>query len=478
MPHPHQANNLYHYQRKQHGAALMVMLVIMVMGAATFLVSSLSRSRLQTERDQKTSAALAQAKDALIGYAASVNLTTSARPGDLPCPDINNDGSADTPCSGNAIGRLPWKTLGLPDLRDGSGERLWYAVSAKFKNNPRTTCTNSNLTGCLNSDTEGTITVFGSDGSAVNTGNSSTGAVAVIIAPGDVLQRQDNVSQTRGCTVGVNCDATDKCTSASPTTVPKCNPVNYLDIATVGGITEDNANFVDGSATNGFIQGRVLNSSGQTIVNDRLLVITEYHIIPLLEKRVAAEVKNCLIEYAAIPHNQGPAPNQGYYPFATARTPGPPVSYNDSDRLLFGHVPDMPFAATCSDTGGSTCGSTGGMQDVWGPTCTLSYSNWWVNWKEMVFYGLANKLRPHNLTHTHACSDSPNPCLVVNPPSAAIDKHFVVIVAGEKLPGQVRTTDTDKSNLNNYLEGGNATGASPFEQRPPSATFNDTVVFQ
>jgi hypothetical protein len=28
------------------------------------------------------------------------------------------------------LGRLPWKTLGLPDLRDGDGERLWYAVSS------------------------------------------------------------------------------------------------------------------------------------------------------------------------------------------------------------------------------------------------------------------------------------------------------------------------------------------------------------
>ena len=68
MPHPHQANNLYHCQHKQHGAALLVMLVIMVLGAATFLASSLNRSALQIERDQKTSEALAQAKEALISF--------------------------------------------------------------------------------------------------------------------------------------------------------------------------------------------------------------------------------------------------------------------------------------------------------------------------------------------------------------------------------------------------------------------------
>jgi hypothetical protein len=28
------------------------------------------------------------------------------------------------------MGRLPWKTLRLPDLRDGHGERLWYEHAA------------------------------------------------------------------------------------------------------------------------------------------------------------------------------------------------------------------------------------------------------------------------------------------------------------------------------------------------------------
>lgn len=464
---------------KQCGAALMVMLVIMVLGALTLLVSSLNKPGMQLERDSKTTAALAQAKEALIGFAVKVQVSSSdvacaatsncRRPGDLPCPDMDNDGDAESNCgdaSGSnqykRLGRLPWKTLGLPDLRDGSGERLWYAVSNNFKNNTRTTCSNSNLTGCLNSDTEGTINIRSSDGSVLNTGNSTTGAVAVIIAPGEVLQRQGSSSMQDRSSTGINI------------------PINYLDIATVAGNTEDNANFVDSSATDGFIQGRIIDNTGRTVVNDRLLVITEYHIIPLLEKRVAAEVKNCLIEYAALPQNQGPSPNQGYYPWATARTAGPPVVYKDQTPLEFGHIPDTPFEQTCEDTGGSNCdgAQSGGMKNSWGTACTLNNSNWWVNWKEMVFYGFANRLRPHDLTHTHACSDTPNPCLVVNPPSSTIDKHFVVIVAGEKLPGQVRNSNTDKSNRNNYLEGGNANGTTPFQKSPLSTTFNDTVLFQ
>lgn len=499
MPHPYQANKLYHCQRKQHGVALMVMLVIMVLGTATFFVNSFSRFGLQIARDQGTSLALAQAKEALIGYAVKVQVSSSdvacadppsynnpncPRPGDLPCPDLDNDGDAETNCgdaSGSnqykRLGRLPWKTLGLPDLRDSRGERLWYAVSNNFKNNTRTKCSNSNLSGCLNSDTVGTISVFNSDGSVLNTGNTSSGAVAVIIAPGNALQRQDNVLQSRDCAVGVDCDATDKCTSAFPTAVPKCNPVNYLDIATAGGNTEDNANFVDGSSTNGFIQGSIRDNNGNLILNDHLLVITQDNIMQPVQKRVAAEVKNCLIEYTTIPQNNS------YYPWAAVRTiVSSTATYPDTSDLYFGRVPDQPFNDTRSDSCDDTSGCdlwdpSEGMKNVWGTTCTLNNTNWWVNWKEIVFYGLARSLRPHNLDHNHVCPGSTN-CLTVNPLTTTNDKSFVVIVAGKKLTGQMRSSDADKSSLSNYLEGGNTDGTTPFEQNPSSTIFNDVVVFQ
>jgi type II secretory pathway pseudopilin PulG len=469
-----------HAKTTQHGAALMIMIVIMVVGVASILVGVLSFSALKNARQERSSAALVQAKDALIGYAVKVLVSSSdiacasssncPRPGDLPCPDTDNDGDAESSC-GSAdgssgqnlrLGRLPWKTLGLPDLRDGSGERLWYAVSNNFKNNTRTTCNNSSLIGCLNSDTAGNITVYDSAGNIMNTANTSTGAVAVIIAPGEALQRQGSSSMQDRSSGGIN--------TAS----------NYLDIATVGGTTEDNANFVDGSATNGFMQGPVLDSTGRTLANDQLLVISESQIIPLLERRVAAEVKSCLIEYAALPQNRGPSPNQGYYPWATAVTfSGGQYVYNDTDRLEFGHIPDSLFFRTCTDTGGTSCNTTsqgGGMNNNWGTVCTLNNSNWWVNWKELVFYGLAHSLRPHNLTHDHVCPG--DACLTVNPPSSANDKSFVVIVAGKKLGAQARSSVAEKNSLSNYLEGANPDGNPPFEQSPVSTTFNDIVVFK
>lgn len=484
-------------EKHQRGAAMMVMLVIMILGSAAFLVSSINSIMPQLERDKKTADALAQAKEALIGFSAKVQVSNldiacadplsyanpnCPRPGDLPCPDMDNDGDAESNC-GDAtgsnqykrLGRLPWKTLGLPDLRDSSGERLWYAVSNSFKNNTRTTCNNSNLAGCLNSDTTGTITVFGTDGNVTNTAGSVTGAVAVIFAPGSALVRQDNVSQNRGCTVNVDCDVNDKCTTSPPTNTPKCNPVNYLDVATVGGNTRDNQSFTDGLTTDGFIQGRILDSNRLPILNDQLLVIPARHILPTVEKRVAAEVRNCLTEYAAIPQNNN------YYPWAATRTfVVGAASYPDTNDLEFGGIPDQPFDDTrnesCNKTSGCDVGDPSeGMTDVWGASCTMNNNNWWVNWKEMVFYGFAHSLRPHDLTHNHTCVGATN-CLKINPPSAAGDKPFVVIVAGKKIGAQVRTTNADKNNFANYLEGQNSNGASPFEQSPLSATFNDWVV--
>ncbi len=64
--------------------------------------------------------ALTLAKNALLSQADN-----------LPCPDDNNDGISDTlkeKCL-STIGWLPFKTLGLKDLRDNHNERLWYAYS-------------------------------------------------------------------------------------------------------------------------------------------------------------------------------------------------------------------------------------------------------------------------------------------------------------------------------------------------------------
>lgn len=86
----------------------------------------------RNQLDKATATAMAQAKEALIGRAA----TDNNRPGSLPCPDINNDGGVPLLVGNHCpsyIGRLPWKYLRVGDLRDSAGERLWYALAPALR---------------------------------------------------------------------------------------------------------------------------------------------------------------------------------------------------------------------------------------------------------------------------------------------------------------------------------------------------------
>lgn len=465
--------------QRQKGSALLIILLIVGVGAVTLLVNALNKANVQIARDKITAAALAQAKEALIGYAASVALTSAGtkRPGDLPCPDLDNDGVAETSC-GNAsgttgqnlrLGRLPWKTLKLPDLRDGYGERLWYAVSNNFKNNTRTLCTSPGMAGCLNSDTNGTITVRDSNGNVILDAVGTTGAVAVIFAPGTPLIRQgDTVQQDRSCAL---CDAQQVCPTPF-TNSPLCNPINYLDIA----FGENNANFQDGTNTDGFIQGPV-NVAGAMILNDRLLTITPNDLMPALGKRVAAEVLACFTDYAA------KSSNQGRYPWAAPLNTGASPSYSDVSDSRFGRIPDtlVGFANTVASSG-----TLYPMDDGWTLSCKIdSISGWWLNWKEIVFYAVADAYKPVNLdvppVPAPGCGVT-GTCLTVNPPSATTNKQVAILVAGRRLAGisggQPRTTNTEKGTIANYLENENSTpGDELFERNAITSTFNDATTF-
>jgi hypothetical protein len=438
---PARQKNRFSSARRQRGAVLMLLLLLVSVGVLAVFVSGLNRATQQQERDRITAAALAHAKEALIGFAAGVDISTTGRPGDLPCPDIDNDGIAETGC-GNAsgstgqslrLGRLPWKSLGLPDLRDGYGERLWYAVSNNFKKNTRTAT--------LNSDTPGTINVRDSTGTIVNDGSNFTAAIAVIISPGRVLTRQDGVNQVR--------DAANA-----------NNPVNYLDI----GNGEDNAVFVDGSA-DGFISGDVRDAASNIIVNDRVLSVTYDNLMPLLEQRVAREAFNCLKDYASDPLNQG------RLPWAADMTASAVGNYSDATNTRFGRLPST-FSNTVADSGSSP------MKNGWTASCNLNLGTWWNNWREMVFYAVAEAYKPRPLPPPPVCGT----CLSINPPSAAANKQFAVFMARKRLPaipgGQPRTTSAEKGSIANYLEGQNSTPLDDmFERNSITSSFNDATLF-
>lgn len=226
----------------------MLLLLLLGVGALVVFVTGLNRAARQLERDRITNEALAQAKEALIGRAVS----DANHPGSFPCPDlvtdipnnVPNDGIADL-LAGNhcpsPVGRLPWKTLRLPDLRDGSGERLWYALSSGFRDDDSAP---------INSDTVGSLNVTGS--------SPATQAIAVIISPGAAL-----AWQVRGASNQNKLE-------------------NYLEKANAGATTD----FVAEGAT--------------TLFNDRLMAILHGDLFPKLENRIAREAKKCLDDYALV----------------------------------------------------------------------------------------------------------------------------------------------------------------------------------
>src|SRR5262249_32218991 len=151
-----------------------------------------SSAELSNDREDRNMSALRQAKEALIAYAASeqsqLAVGTYFQPGSLPCPAKDNDNGLEQCTGSNArsmIGRLPWTTMRIDDLRDASGERIWYAVSHDFRH---MACPAANCT-TINSDTQGQITVTDS-----TTGVVTSNVVAVLVAPGLVIQGQTRPS--------------------------------------------------------------------------------------------------------------------------------------------------------------------------------------------------------------------------------------------------------------------------------------------
>lgn len=414
---------------KQQGMTLIMLLFIVGLAAVGYLLHALNPATIKIERDKKTAEALAEAKAALIGYAAGVNLTPGLcgtncpRPGDLPCPDTDNNGVAEPAC-GNAagssqssrLGRLPWKTLGLSDLRDGSGERLWYAVSNRYKYNTRYRP--------LNSDTLATITLRDSTGNIINDGSSTTGLTAVIIAPGEPLVRQDALVQHRS-------DLNEDLAS------------HYLDIA----FGEDNQNFTDGS-TNGFIAGLVKAADGSVIVNDRIITISHDEMLKVMETRVLAEVENSLLDYYCGIGNVS-------YSTKSCTVPGASLPYA-ATFINTGCLGRNDAELTCSEAGATRGRIPAYPITPWSPTSILRASrnnNWFqMNaWREVVYYAVA----PACATGTVNCNGIG--LLTVKNPKLfpENDKRLVLIATGRTLGEQLRSNDSRKTNEANYLEGEN-----------------------
>ena len=190
--------------KKQGGAALLILMLILALTISTVLVTGSGRKDNTVKRDQLSSGALAKAKDALVGYA-------YRNDGALPCPDSVGDGLGDS-CS-TAEGWLPWQTLGVKPLRDGGGVCLRYAISAAYGG-------------------VAPASLVDGDFEIQDAENNTRGAglVAVVLAPLEMLS-----GQLRGMGSGNRsvCGSTDS-------SAQKNDATNYLD--TISGVNNAASN--------------------------------------------------------------------------------------------------------------------------------------------------------------------------------------------------------------------------------------------
>ncbi len=246
--------------RRQAGAALLALVAVAVLAFAYMIVSHMNATTrfrdLQVGHNAKV---LNQAKQALIGFVAqqaaigddpTTSPTVEGRnPGSLPCPEApgyfgtDNEGIAAPACAVPAVGRLPWRTLGLDRLTDAAGEPLWYAISPGWHlpNTSASTIINSNSVGQLNVD------------------GVPNDAVALLIAPGPAITTQTSP----GCTAR---------SQSHPQSAGSLNRLDYLECENAAGAA--------------FVTNR---SSGD--FNDQALRITVADIMPAIEAAIAVRIE-------------------------------------------------------------------------------------------------------------------------------------------------------------------------------------------
>jgi hypothetical protein len=267
----------------------------------------------------------------MIGYVALQAVKAGEdSPGRLPCPEAPgnigtaNEGQAAAGCTLPAVGRLPWRTLGLDKLVDAKSEPLWYVVS------PGWAITAGNLV--INSNTIGQLNVDG----------QANAAVALIIAPGAAM----NVLASAGCT------ARNQARSAPS---PTMDARDYIECFNTGTST-----FATTGATTSF--------------NDQVVRITVADVMPAIEAAIASRVEREIAPllrgvYAAASWGTNISATNPVYPFAAPfADPSLTTSYQGTNASCAGGVckgllpvmfSNAPGTSTpCTPSAGSPCDPT------------------------------------------------------------------------------------------------------------------------
>jgi len=328
--------------RRQRGAALIALVAIFLLGGLWWLLAALtpvSRASIEATHNTKL---LREAKQAVLGWVAqNAADTTDWNPGKLPCPEAlgnfqmppsTSEGVMQGFCAGaagTAVGRLPWKSLGLDKPYDANGEVLWYVVSPGWKR-PNNTVPEAALG--LNSNSSGNLTIDG----------QANAAVAAIVAPGRRLVTNPIASQTaQGCAARTQ----------TRTTFPPANSNDYIEC--------------QNTATPSLRTGVADNASNE-VFNDQVVIITAAEVMAAIEGVIAKRIQNTVVPqlstiYASATWGAGAA--DPVFPFPAQWNPAgwvaPPVwtpaqsTYKGDSTATEGLLPVT--ASTCNALTAGRC---------------------------------------------------------------------------------------------------------------------------
>ena len=453
----------------QRGLALLIFAIMISLASITIYFNSVSVASLKNEQKKTSGKRLADAKQALLAYAATFSDSHLGEYGFLPPPDIDttsfegvsklSPGPRDT----NTLGMFPWAAgaigtgIATGPLKSGAGGCLWYALTGSYMN------VGSAKTQMLNEDTNGLFRLFDANDTLIIGAQPENRIVALIIDPQQPVASQSR-SFDNSSLCGLDYTAAD-----------------FLE----GNGSKNNAVLTGvADAVDDFIRGNVASEQGlppfqdSPPFNDRIEVITRDELWQAVLSRqdftekmqnLTAALAGCVANYANVLTGMNrrlpwPAP----YDFAGADyrldnnysdVSGAgfyagrfPFNVNDSNSLMSippGNDDILDISGLCNSVDvPNPPGSTVDLTDANG-----EYRKLWKNWKDHFFYILSKAYEP-GMSGMSSCGAGD--CISVGGTSYA----GVVVFSGSRLAGQSRSAplggdpDDDKADVSNYMEDG------------------------
>jgi hypothetical protein len=476
----------------QRGVALLLFLVVLIAIAGIFVSNLLSKKAAEVtlKKIDHDYGVLRKAKQALLSYAVDYSLTTYSYDdmGRLPCPDLRTSGPAttgvqDSPCGArhmNSAGFLPWKTLGIADLRDSSSECLWYVVSGDYKTGP-----NANM---RNEDSNGLLQVQDENGQLYHGLNPGDRPIALIIAPGGALKGQSHLPDCRG-----NSNEDDYLESGGSVTYSTAHDASIADKIWT---------YVYGTASS-----RLENSN----FNDKMVWITKDEYwdtvkalndldinVPGSEiEQLTADLTQCFADYA---NDGAPSPsavNENFWlpwpadiNLAEYRNDADTAGVNgyidqNNASSLIGRLPQSVFESDSEEfkLTLSQVATHADKTDIFESCLTAERKEFWRNWKDHFFYVVSSdfEMVDGSTASLSARCALAGDCLNVSTIAGVpVSKKIAAIVfySGSVVNAQSRNSPpvdiAEKNILSNYLDS-YAPSLSNAHDYPVDTTYSGDV---